>query len=134
MFQNVLIAEDQNTINKGVERTLNELNIPNIITTQYCDDALLKIKGALNTNNPFNLLITDLSFKADHRERKLTSGDALIEAVKNIQPNLKIIVFASKSISLILKSINFSFKILDTFSSCINLNLILSNDSLTRFD
>ena len=48
MFQNVLIAEDQNTINKGVERTLIELNIPNIITTQYCDDAHLKIKCALN--------------------------------------------------------------------------------------
>ena len=94
MFQNVLIAEDQNTINKGVERTLIELNIPSIVTTQYCDDAHLKIKGALNSNNPFDLLITDLSFKADHRDRTLTSGEALIDAIKIIQPNLKIIVFS----------------------------------------
>ena len=94
MFQNVLIAEDQNTINKGVERTLNELNIPNVITVQYCDDALLKLKAALQTDQPFNLLITDLSFKADHRERTLTSGEELIEAVEAIQPDLKIIVFS----------------------------------------
>ncbi|MBV7268035.1 response regulator [Winogradskyella luteola] len=94
MFQNVLIAEDQNTINKGVERTLNELSIPNIVTTQYCDDALLKIRSAINSDIPFDLLITDLSFKADHRERQLTSGEELIKAVKTIQPNLKIIVFS----------------------------------------
>jgi DNA-binding NarL/FixJ family response regulator len=94
MFQNVLIAEDQNTINKGVERTLNELNIPSVITAQYCDDALLKLKAALRTNQPFDLLITDLSFKADHRKRTLTSGEELIETVKTIQPDLKIIVFS----------------------------------------
>jgi DNA-binding NarL/FixJ family response regulator len=94
MFQNVIIAEDQNTINKGVERTLIELNIKNIVTTQYCDDALLKIKAALQTDNPFHLLITDLSFKADHRERELTSGEELIDAAKRIHPKLKIIVFS----------------------------------------
>jgi len=94
MFKNVLIAEDQNTINKGVERTLIELDITNIITTQYCDDALLKIKASLQSENPIDLLITDLSFKADHRDRKLTSGEALIKVVKTIQPNLKIIVFS----------------------------------------
>lgn len=94
MFQNVLIAEDQNTINKGVERTLNELSILNIISTQYCDDAFLKLKAAIQTAKPFDLLITDLSFKADHRKRTLTSGEALIEAIKTVQPNLKIVVFS----------------------------------------
>lgn len=94
MFQNVLIAEDQNTINKGLEKTLNELRIKDIVTTQYCDDALLKIKGALRNKSPFELLITDLSFKEDHRQRELTSGSQLIEAVKTIQPDIKIIVFS----------------------------------------
>lgn len=94
MFQNVLIAEDQNTINKGVKRTLHGLSIPSIISTQYCDDALLKLKAALRTDQPFDLLITDLSFKADHRQRTLTSGEELIEAVKTNQPDLKIIVFS----------------------------------------
>lgn len=94
MFQNVLIAEDQNTINKGLERTLTELNIVNVVTTQYCDDALLKIKAGLQAKLPFDLIITDLSFKEDHRKRELTSGDQLIDAIKVIQPNIKIIVFS----------------------------------------
>lgn len=94
MFQNVLIAEDQNTINKGVERTLTEMKIATIVTSQYCDEALLKIKAAQNEENPFDLLITDLSFKADHRKRKLTSGQELIKAVRTAQPTIKIIVFS----------------------------------------
>ena len=94
MFQNVLIAEDQNTINKGLERTLGELKINNITTTQYCDDALLKIKSGLQTGQIYDLLITDLSFKEDHRERTLTSGDELIDAIKTIQPNIKVIIFS----------------------------------------
>ncbi|WP_353780115.1 response regulator [Winogradskyella sp. 3972H.M.0a.05] len=94
MFKNVLIAEDQNSINKGVERILTELNILNIVSAQYCDDALLKVKAAFKAGKPFDLLITDLSFKADHRERTLKSGEALIEAAQAIQPDLKIIVFS----------------------------------------
>ncbi len=94
MFQNVLIAEDQNTINKGVESTLRELDIVNITTSQYCDDALLKLKSKLKTDTPFDLLITDLSFKPDHRTQHLSSGEALIEAALGISPNLKIIVFS----------------------------------------
>lgn len=94
MFQKILIAEDQNSIHKGLENTLKEINIKDIVTVQYCDDALLKIKASLNTKKPFDLLITDLSFKEDHRDRILTSGEELIKAVGAIQPELKIIVFS----------------------------------------
>ncbi|NMH87652.1 response regulator [Flavivirga algicola] len=94
MFQKVLIAEDQNSIHKGLENTLKELNVSEIVTVQYCDDALLKIKASLNMGSPFDLLITDLSFKEDHRDRRLTSGEALIKAIKPIQPELNIIVFS----------------------------------------
>ncbi len=41
---------------------------------------------------PFDLLISDLSFKADHRKVILESGDQLIAWVKQEQPKLKIIV------------------------------------------
>ncbi len=94
MFQKVLIAEDQNSIHKGLENTLRGLDIKEIVTVQYCDDALLKIRAALNTESPFDLLITDLSFKEDHRDRTLTSGEELIMAIKPVQPELKIIVFS----------------------------------------
>ncbi len=94
MFQKILIAEDQITIPDGLKKPLNDLSIDNIKTSQYCDDALLKIKAALRSRKPFDLLITDLSFKEDHRSRDLTSGEELIKAVKEIQPDLKIIVFS----------------------------------------
>ncbi|WP_303318581.1 response regulator [Flavivirga abyssicola] len=94
MFQKVLIAEDQNSIHKGLENTLKELNIKEIVTVQYCDDALLKIKASLKAESPFDLLITDLSFKEDYRDRTLTSGETLIKAVKDIQPKLKVVVFS----------------------------------------
>jgi len=46
-----------------------------------------------------------LSFKSDHRENKLTCGDELIEAVKKIQPDIKIIVFSIEDKSYRIKSL-----------------------------
>lgn len=94
MFKNVLIAEDQHSIHKGLVTTLNELQVFEIHNVAYCDDALLKIKSALLDNVPYDLLISDLSFKDDHRERILASGEDLIAAVRDLQPGLKIIVFS----------------------------------------
>jgi len=94
MFNKVLIAEDQQTISKGLQSTLETLNIGKIETTHYCDNALLKIKAALKQETPFNLLLTDLSFKEDYHARNISSGEELIAQVKKEQPNLKIIVFS----------------------------------------
>lgn len=94
MFHKVLIAEDQHTIHKGLEATLKELGIREVQSVQYCDDAHLKIKAALQTEHPFQVLITDLSFKEDHRKKDLCSGEDLIAAVRILQPTLKIIVFS----------------------------------------
>jgi DNA-binding NarL/FixJ family response regulator len=94
MFTKVLIAEDMQDINKGVHTTLCELGIPEIHQVQYCDDALLKIKKADLEGKPFELLITDLSFKTDWREQKIKSGEDLIRAIKNEFPDLKIIAYS----------------------------------------
>ncbi len=94
MFQKVLIAEDQHTIHKGLEVTLKELDVQEVDMVQYCDDALLKIQCAIQANQPYDVLITDLSFKEDHRPKKLASGEDLIRVLHEIQPNLKIIVFS----------------------------------------
>ena len=93
MFKKILIAEDTNSTNDGLVSSLNSI-IPNIVTTQYCDDALLKIKMAIHENDPFELLITDLSFDNSHRKRNLTSGETLIPAIKKVQPHIKIMVFS----------------------------------------
>ena len=93
MFKKILIAEDTMSTNDGLVKSLSPI-VPNIETAQYCDEALLKIKKALQNKSPFELLLTDLSFDNTYRERKLTSGESLITAVKEVQPNIKIMVFS----------------------------------------
>ena len=85
MFHKIIIAEDTQSTKEGLKKSLTE-SIPIIKTTQYCDDALLKIKKAIQDQEPFELLITDLSFEKNHRERKLISGEELIKTVQQIQP------------------------------------------------
>jgi DNA-binding NarL/FixJ family response regulator len=94
MFKKVLIAEDLDSISLAVHKTLQTLKISEIVHVKYCDDAVLQIKKAINDNQPFDLLITDLSFKSDHRKVSLTSGEDLIENAKKIQPNLTVLVYS----------------------------------------
>lgn len=105
MFKKILIAEDLDSISITVEQALMELSITEIHHAKYCDDALLKIKKALHDEIPYDLLISDLSFKIDHRINKLTCGDELIEAVKKIQPDIKTIVFSIEDKSYRIKSL-----------------------------
>ncbi len=95
MIQKILIAEDYETVNLSVQKTLEELHIPNPDYVYYCDDALLRIEKALQANASYDLLITDLHFEEDHRQQKISSGEALIAAARNIQPDLKILVFSA---------------------------------------
>lgn len=92
MFKKVLIAEDFDSINLAVMQALNEIGVEEVHHAKYCDDAKLKILKANLDQQPFDLLISDLSFKSDHRKVILESGDQLIAWVKQEQPDLKIIV------------------------------------------
>ena len=105
MFKKVLVAEDLDSISIAVIQVLEELKIPTIHHVKYCDDGLLKIKKALNDNEPYDLLITDLSFKSDHRKATLTCGDELIEATNEVQANLKKIVFSIEDKSYRIKTL-----------------------------
>lgn len=96
MFKKVLIVDDHDDINKSVLDILKDLNIQNIVNAQYCDEAFLKIKRAELDKVPFDLLITDLSFKKDHRDCKLTSGEDLIAALRKDYKSLPIIVYSMK--------------------------------------
>ncbi|GAA6768232.1 hypothetical protein AAFH68_41850 [Flavobacterium sp. CGRL1] len=89
MFKKVLVAEDLDSISIAVVQVLEDLNIPVIDHVKYCDEGLLKVKKALNEKEPYDLLITDLSFKTDHRKANIESGDELIEAINKVQPELK---------------------------------------------
>ncbi|HEY6143994.1 MAG TPA: response regulator [Flavobacterium sp.] len=105
MFKKVLVAEDFDSISMTIEQALVELSVFEIHHAKYCDDAYLKIKRALHDNAPYDLLISDLSFKTDHRENKLNSGEELIAAIKKIQPDIKIIVFSMEDKSFRIKSL-----------------------------
>ncbi len=105
MFTKVLVAEDFDSISITVGKALEELSISEIHHAKYCDDALLKIKKALKDNLPYDLLISDLSFKTDHRENILNSGDELIAAVKKVQPDIKTVVFSIEDKSFRIKSL-----------------------------
>jgi len=93
MFDKIIVAEDfQDTQSGIVDMLKNELEIPQIQEELYCDHAFNRLKVAHAQGEPFELLITDLSFKKDHVEQKLRSGQDLIRAAREIQPDLKIIV------------------------------------------
>ena len=94
MFKKALIAEDQDVINNGVVSTLKELNVDKIEHSQYCDEALLKIKKSYKERKPYEVFICDLSFVKDHHEQKINSGVDLIEAVRKEFSDIKIIVFS----------------------------------------
>ncbi|MEH6406853.1 MAG: response regulator [Leeuwenhoekiella sp.] len=94
MFKKVIIAEDFGSITKMLQDLLKELGVQQIDFTQYCDDAYLKIKSSIKNEDPYDLLIADLSFKEDHRTQKYSSGEDLIKAIREENHDLKIIVFS----------------------------------------
>ncbi|WP_289038489.1 DNA-binding response regulator [uncultured Zobellia sp.] len=93
MFKKILIAEDFQDTNKGIVNALeNRLEVEDIQEELYCDKAYNRFKVAFQNGEPYELLITDLSFKEGPVERKLTSGQSLIEAIRAVDPNIKVIV------------------------------------------
>ncbi|WNM19135.1 response regulator [Flavobacterium capsici] len=111
MFNKVLIAEDIDTISLAVQLTLIQLGITNMQHVKYCDDAILKIKKAIQDNEPFDLLITDLSFEPDSRSVKLTSGQETIAEIHKIQPSLKTIVYSVEDKKSTIKTLYDDYKI-----------------------
>lgn len=105
MFTKILIAEDYESSNISVQKTLEDLKIPNSKYVSYCDDALERIKMSVLQKEPFELLITDLSFDEDYREQSLKTGQELISAAREIQPDLKIIVFSVEKKEVIIEKL-----------------------------
>ncbi|MFS4456354.1 response regulator [Maribacter sp. 2304DJ31-5] len=93
MFKKVLLVEDLDTVGYGISMMLQQdLGITEVVLAQYCDDAYLKFRSALQKNSPFDLLITDLSFQRDHRLPKIESGKSLIKKLREKNQELPIII------------------------------------------
>ena len=105
MFKKVIIAEDLDAMNLGIQQVLKDLNIVNFQHSKYCDEALLKVRKAILDNEPYDLLISDLSFKTDHREVKIGNGDELVQKVRELQPDIKIIAYSVEDKNYRIKSL-----------------------------
>lgn len=93
MFKKILIAEDFQDTNKGIVDALeSRLQIDFIQEELYCDKAYNRFKVAHEKGEPFELLITDLTFNENYVPRRLTSGKELIDAVRSIDKDFKVIV------------------------------------------
>lgn len=106
MFKKVLIVEDIDSICLGLVTSL-EKKFPgiNIHSSKYCDEAYLKLKKGAIEGSPFELIITDLSFKEDHRQATLISGKDLIIKVKQEFPEVFIIVHSIEDRPYIINSL-----------------------------
>lgn len=93
MFKRILIAEDFQDTNKGIVDALeSRLQIEFLQEELYCDKAYNRFKVAYEKGEPYELLITDLTFKESHVYRRLKSGQELIDAIRSIDENVKVIV------------------------------------------
>jgi two-component system capsular synthesis response regulator RcsB len=103
MITKVLIAEDHQSANLSLQKTLSDLSIIQVDTVYYCDDALQFVQRACQTKQTYDLLITDLHFETDHRPQQLLGGIELIGAVKEVQPDLKVLIFSAETKPSIIK-------------------------------
>jgi two-component system capsular synthesis response regulator RcsB len=94
MFKKVLIAEDFDSYNLAVNEALKSLSITDVSHALYCDEALVKIKRAMQEGAPFDLLVSDISFKPDAKKVAIENGIQLVAQARALQPNLKVIVFS----------------------------------------
>jgi len=105
MFEKVLIAEDQQSVNFSIQHMVKELGMTGVSHAYYCDDALARLKTGLRDNQPFELLIADLSFAADQSPQQLADGAALIAAAKQLQPALQVLVFSQETNPAVAKNL-----------------------------
>lgn len=96
MFERVLIVEDHELMNLSLRRTLQELNMRQPDHAYYSDQALSIIRRKLADGVPFELLITDLYFEKDGSSLQYPDGAVLIKAARELQPEIKILVFSAE--------------------------------------
>lgn len=98
MIDKVIIAEDHESANLSLQKTLEELAIRQIDYVYYCDDAVKKIRIAKDRSSPYDLLVTDLSFEQDGISQTIQTGFELIAAAREIQPEIRVLVFSAEKL------------------------------------
>ena len=96
MIDKVIIAEDHESANLSIEKTIAEFKVKDSEYVYYCDEAFNRIQLAIQKGKPYDLLITDLSFDADGNVQKIADGYELIRAVRSVQPEIMVLVFTGE--------------------------------------
>lgn len=104
-MKKVLIAEDHESANISVQKTLEEEGISDPEYVYYCDDALVRVRKAKEGGQPYDLLITDLYFDVDHRDQIIKDGVGLIRATRAVQSDLSILVFSAEGRQAVIESL-----------------------------
>ncbi|MCL1669752.1 response regulator [Elizabethkingia ursingii] len=105
MFRKILIAEDHESANLSVQKTLEDYPASATDFVYYCDDALDRIEKSVQLKDPYDLLITDLSFEEDQNIQRIKSGFELITLAKSVAPDLAVIVFSAEKRAGIIDSL-----------------------------
>lgn len=111
MIDKVIIAEDQESSNLSVQKTMEELRITQSDYVYYCDDALNRIKMASQAGLPYDVLITDLYFEDDGTLQTIADGFELIRAAREVQPGIRILVFSAEPKPAKIKSLYDDYQI-----------------------
>ncbi len=111
MIDKVIIAEDHESGNLSVQKTMEDLQIIKTEHVFYCDDALNKIKLAQKAGDPYDVLITDLYFEDDGTSQILKNGFELIKAARLVQPGIMVLVFSAENKPLKIKSLYNDYRI-----------------------
>ena len=105
MYQKILVAEDHDSDKNSMADSLKTIGIAQVDQVQFCDDAINRIRKAIHEKQPYELLITDLSFTPVFNKKTITKGQDLIIKAKEIQPDIKVIVFSSNDKQFVIKSL-----------------------------
>lgn len=106
MFRKILIVEDIDSITIGITSLLEKNFNAEIHNSKYCDEAFLKIKRSIKEKSPFDLLITDLSFKKDPKKNgSLNTGEMLIKRLTEEGIEIKTIIYSVEDQPFMLHSL-----------------------------
>jgi len=96
MFKKILIVEGLDSISLGLSTSLSSHFTAEICTAKSSEEALIKLKKGIREANNFDLVISDLEF-VDAINSGPDSGEEFITAIREISPNVKIMVYSAEN-------------------------------------
>ncbi|UEG51460.1 response regulator [Mucilaginibacter daejeonensis] len=96
MFKRVLIAEDHQMTSISLRKIIKDFSETDADYVYDCDDAYARIQIGLRNENPYDLLVTDLSFVDEGNSSTIKDGRELIQKTRALQPVIKVLIFSGE--------------------------------------